>query len=83
MLDFYCDEVRLAVEIDGAQHTLEERGERDAQRDAWVAAQGVETLRIPAIDVLTELDGVLRFILEVARRRRTAGDGRRRERSRS
>lgn len=48
-LDFYCAAARLAVEVDGSSHR--NRHEADAARDAWFAAQGVETLRIPARDV--------------------------------
>ena len=72
VLDFYCDEARLAVEIDGQQHTMEDRPERDAERDAWVALQGVQTQRVPAVDVLTDIDGVLRMILAAVRERRNA-----------
>ncbi|MCE3290154.1 MAG: hypothetical protein K0R83_2166, partial [Caulobacter sp.] len=48
MLDFYCHQARLAVEIDGASHSDDGRAERDQRRDAWVLEQGIRTLRIPA-----------------------------------
>ena len=48
VLDFYCAEARLALEIDGEQHSL--TIDRDLKRDLWIAEQGIETLRIPSLD---------------------------------
>ena len=70
VLDFYCAPARLAVEVDGEVHGRGDRPERDNQRDAWLSAQGVRTLRIPAIDALTDLDAVVRQVLAVAASRR-------------
>ena len=68
VLDFYCIKAHLAVEIDGRVHEGEDRPERDARRDAWLAAQGVEVLRIPARDVIAApnvvADGVFRLALD-------------------
>ncbi len=82
VLDFYCDAARLAVEVDGAQHFEDDAVARDAQRDAWCANRGIETLRVPAIDVFNELDGVLRLILDVAQARARRHSGRRPARTR-
>ncbi|WP_176496527.1 endonuclease domain-containing protein [Sphingomonas sp. HMP6] len=61
-LDFYCDAAKLCVEVDGEAHSRGDRPTRDAARDAWMAERGIVTLRIPAVDVLRHLDGVLRLI---------------------
>jgi very-short-patch-repair endonuclease len=82
VLDFYCDEVRLAVEIDGQQYTPGDHPDRDIERDGWFTAHGIETLRIPAIDVLTELDGVLTRIVAAVRARQGGRMDRRRPRIR-
>ena len=62
ILDFYCDRARLAVEVDGGFHQLEERRMQDTARDAWVAQQGVRTLRLPARLVLEDIDAALELI---------------------
>jgi very-short-patch-repair endonuclease len=62
VLDFYCDELRLAVEVDGEGHSF--NPERDERRDAWLAKQGVRTLRIRAAVVLQSPDGVASAILD-------------------
>ena len=67
VLDFFCPRFKLAVEVDGEAHERGDRPERDAIRDAWVLAQGVRTLRIPAVEVLRDLDAAVRHIVFTAR----------------
>jgi very-short-patch-repair endonuclease len=69
VLDFYCDAAKLCVEVDGAAHDRGDNPARDARRDAWLAGQGILTLRVPARDVLRNLSGVLEHINHVARQR--------------
>ena len=67
ILDFYCAEVWLAVEIDGWGHNMGDRAAKDAFRDHWLRAQGVKVLRFSATDVLKEMDGVIETIVARAR----------------
>ena len=62
-LDFYCPSAKLAIEVDGEAHNRGDQPQHDAERDAWVAGQGIRTLRIAAIDVMNDLDAVTRLIL--------------------
>ncbi|MBX9707698.1 MAG: endonuclease domain-containing protein [Caulobacteraceae bacterium] len=62
VLDFYCPEARLAVEVDGQQHGDPERSEHDRRRTAWLAKQDIQVLRVSAEDVRVNLDGVLTWI---------------------
>jgi len=68
-LDFYCDAAKLCVEVDGEAHGRGDRPAQDERRNAWLAENGIETLRIPAVEVLRNLDGVLGQIVEHARKR--------------
>jgi very-short-patch-repair endonuclease len=52
VLDFYCDESKLAVEVDGETHDFGDRPRLDRVRDDWMAKQGIRTLRLPAVEVL-------------------------------
>jgi very-short-patch-repair endonuclease len=63
VLDFYCDTVKLAVEIDGQGHDFGNRPQRDERRDAWVAAKDIRTLRISAELVLHDVDDATHTIL--------------------
>ena len=67
VLDFYCDSVKLAIEVDGEVHARGQQPERDAKRDAWIALRCVRILRIPAVEVLHDLDAAVRHIVDVAR----------------
>ena len=68
-LDFYCDRAKLCVEVDGEAHDRGDRPERDRKRDTWLATNGILTLRVPATNVLDNLDGVIVFISAAARER--------------
>ena len=75
VLDFYCAPAKLAVEVDGEAHSRGDRPMKDAVRDAWLSARGVRVLRYPAIDVMTNLEGVVRQIITIALERRGAIEG--------
>lgn len=72
VLDFFCHQARLCVEVDGLGHGVGGAPAKDARRDGWLADKGVLALRIAARDVLKETDGVVRMIVDLARER-TAG----------
>ncbi len=62
ILDFYCPECRLAVEVDGWSHNMGELG-RDERRDADLARRGVRVMRFTAGDVMASVDDVVATIL--------------------
>ncbi len=68
-LDFFCNDARLAIEVDGEVHNRGDRPERDAKRDFVLARFGIATLRLPATDVLRNLDGVVTAVLITANAR--------------
>lgn len=47
VVDFYCAELRLALELDGAVHDEPARTAYDAHRDKILSTRGIETLRLP------------------------------------
>ena len=57
VLDFYCAQAHLAVEIDGPTH--EDQAEYDQQRDAWLADRGIRVLRVSDGEVRENLGAVL------------------------
>jgi len=63
ILDFYCPECRLAVELDGNEHALPERMAYDGKRDEKLKEQGIAVLRFANTDVLKDITGVLEKIL--------------------
>ena len=69
VLDFYCSDARLAVEIDGMAHDDANRADRDRERDAWFKSAGIDTLRISAREVLADVSRAAEAIVEYARAR--------------
>jgi valyl-tRNA synthetase len=69
VLDFFCAEAGLAVEVDGEAHDRGNRPDRDASRDGFLRGCGVETLRVPAREVFGNLDDVVTAIVGACRSR--------------
>jgi very-short-patch-repair endonuclease len=61
ILDFFCPEARLVVELDGGQHS--EAIDYDARRTAYLERDGLRVLRFWNAAVLTNRDGVCLTIL--------------------
>ena len=64
VLDFFCNEARLAIEVDGISHDMGERPAVDATREQWLASQGVGVLRIAAADLSRNVDVVVQTIVD-------------------
>jgi adenine-specific DNA-methyltransferase len=66
ILDFYCESVPLAVEVDGGQHFSAEGLASDAARSAYLANAGVVVLRFTDSEVLNDPPTVLDAIAHAA-----------------
>ncbi|HZG09048.1 MAG TPA: endonuclease domain-containing protein [Allosphingosinicella sp.] len=66
VVDFYCREAALVVEIDGYVHGTEEAHLRDKRRDARLMEKGLTVLRIPAGEVMHDCGSAVAAILERA-----------------
>ena len=60
--DFYCDEHKLIIELDGCQHFTEEGVKKDGVRTARLNQLGIKVLRFSNQQVLTQTENVLREI---------------------
>jgi very-short-patch-repair endonuclease len=67
--DFYCHAARLVIEVDGTAHDFGDHPSRDARRDAWFNARDLKVLRIPAVEILRDLDAVVRGIVALTAER--------------
>ena len=63
VLDFYCSDARLAIEVDGLSHDMGNRPAADAMRDSWLRLRNVGTLRISADAVIRSPDQVVEWII--------------------
>jgi very-short-patch-repair endonuclease len=72
IVDFFCADGKLIVEIDGGQH--DEDRERDEDRTKLLEAMGYIVLRFWNNDVMRNLDGVLEVVLEAVSQQRSGPD---------
>ena len=62
IVDFYCAEARLVIEIDGDAHAVPGQAAYDAARTAWLEERGYKVIRFEAGEVGRNLAGVLEAI---------------------
>jgi very-short-patch-repair endonuclease len=70
VLDFYCHDARLAIELDGGQHNTDAGRRHDERRSEFLAEQGIQVLRYWNHEVLEETDSVLEAIFNALINRR-------------
>ena len=69
ILDFYCPQLRLCIELDGAQHYTMQGGENDLLREEWLLREhGIRTIRFENKDIFINHEGVIEYIREVTRK---------------
>lgn len=64
ILDFYCPQRKLALEIDGGQHTLDEVELKDQKRTVYLKSKGIKVLRFWNNEVFENIDGIIEKIGE-------------------
>jgi very-short-patch-repair endonuclease len=62
VVDFYCKEYNLIIELDGAQHKAEK--EYDKERDNYVETLGIKVLRFWNSEIDKNIEKVLQTIKE-------------------
>lgn len=58
IVDFYCAQVKLCIEIDGAQHFEPEQMEYDAARTAYLQELGYKLIRFTNVDIRYNIHAV-------------------------
>jgi len=68
VVDFYCAELRLAIELDGDSHFQTGAQVRDKEREAFIKSFGIDFLRFRNVEVFEQLkyvlDAIARKLLE-------------------
>ena len=62
ILDFYCEQAKLAVELDGSQHFEEDGQKYDRQRTEYLESLGIQVLRFSNDDIKQNFRGVCEAI---------------------
>ena len=73
IVDFYCKELQLAIEIDGSIHFVEGQPEKDAKRQEKLESLGITVIRFTESDVKSNLSWVLEELKKELRKMEGVG----------
>ena len=62
IVDFYCYQAKLVVEVDGSQHCTPEEMEYDQKRTEYLQSQGLTVIRLSNLDVIRQFQSVCQAI---------------------
>jgi len=63
VVDFFCSESRIVIELDGAIHQKKEQQKKDTKRDAYLNSSGFTVLRIKNEEFLSNPENTLKNIV--------------------
>ena len=75
IVDFYCHQPKLVVELDGSQHYDPAQQEKDQQRTAYLASQGLTVLRFTNLEVTRQFSVVCQAIDDACTNAFPRGEG--------
>ncbi|MFQ3573961.1 MAG: endonuclease domain-containing protein [Thermodesulfovibrionales bacterium] len=64
IVDFFCNKLMLAIEVDGYTHSFEAVADRDALKEQRLNEIGIRVLRFKDEDVMNNIEGVITEIKE-------------------
>ncbi len=62
ILDFYCPELNLCIELDGYFHAFDGADQKDKKRQNFIESKGIKVIRYPNTYIKQNLDDVLEDI---------------------
>jgi len=63
VVDFYCPELNLAIEVDGDVHGEDLQKLKDKKKEKYITNLGIRVMRFTNGEITTSIDGVLERIL--------------------
>jgi len=69
IVDFYCHQAKLVVELDGSQHYDSAGKEYDQKRTAYLESQGLKVIRFSNLDVIRRFRDVCEAIYQTVEAR--------------
>ena len=69
IVDFYCHEARLVIELDGSQHYEEAGLKSDLCRTEIIEKRNLLVIRIPNNDITRDFRGVCEYIDQIVKSR--------------
>ncbi len=74
IVDFFCSEKKLVIEVDGDVHALERQIEKDRFREEYLKNLGINIVRYANNDILKNIEGVLEDLMNTVNSLSTSPD---------
>ena len=71
--DFYCDELKLIIEVDGLVHDNQGQANYDYSRDEWLKSKGFHDIRINNVSVIEYPEATLNWLQQKVENMRKNG----------
>jgi imidazole glycerol-phosphate synthase subunit HisF len=62
ILDFYCHQLKLAIEVDGSIHHIEEVMQEDQERQSVIEKEGIRFIRVSNDEIMQHMNTVIEKI---------------------
>ena len=62
VVDFYCPQLRLVIEVDGGHHAYEGQKVYDSEREKFLLLCNIKTVRFTNDEVILNIDGVMEIL---------------------
>jgi very-short-patch-repair endonuclease len=63
IVDFYCEDLKLIIEVDGEIHSFSEKTSYDSKRDSILKINGYHIIRLSNFEVETEINSAINKII--------------------
>ena len=70
IVDFYCKDLMLAIELDGESHA--NKNEYDLERDIILSKLGIKTVRYTNDDIFNSIENICNDLMDIIRNREEA-----------
>lgn len=67
IVDFYCAQAKLIIELDGSGHFTKEGEKYDTERTEFLRGYGLRVIRIPNTEIYNNFKGVCEYIDQIVK----------------
>lgn len=65
ILDFFCPQAKLVVEVDGGYHLMRRQKDKDLERDGTLFLDGILVIRVSNDEAINQTEKILAKIIEI------------------
>lgn len=65
VIDFYCPELKLAIEVDGDVHYFKDKMDSDARKNQRLADEGIKLIRLKNEDLEDDYESIVVYLEDI------------------